>query len=60
VEKLRIENPKLRTNLKTKRQVRKWIGKEFKKEKIDVENLESELEMEKTLMMNDTRLIYMP
>jgi hypothetical protein len=60
MEKPRIENQKLRTNLKTKRQVRKWIGKEFRKGKIDVENLESELEMERALMMNDIRLIYMP
>jgi hypothetical protein len=34
------------------------IGKELQKGKIDVEDLESELEMERALMMNDMRLTY--
>jgi hypothetical protein len=34
------------------------IGKELQKGKIDVEDLESELEMERVPMMNDMRLIY--
>jgi hypothetical protein len=34
------------------------IGKELQKGKIDVEDLESELEMERAPMMNDMRLIY--
>jgi hypothetical protein len=34
------------------------IGKELQKGKIDVEDLESELEMERAPMMNDMRLTY--
>jgi hypothetical protein len=34
------------------------IGKELQKGKIDVEDLKSELEMERALMMNDMRLTY--